>query len=117
MKTSEDISIFCAALLNQAVFSCFIEQILVAPYPRGCHLELGVKLKFSVGFFLFVCSFCLINVLCFRFKHNDRQSYAVSTIGGHLCAFVGIFTFGELQQRKGIKNSPQMCIASCFSHL
>eukprot|EP00928_Gymnodinium_smaydae_P013786 TRINITY_DN15000_c0_g2_i1.p1 TRINITY_DN15000_c0_g2~~TRINITY_DN15000_c0_g2_i1.p1 ORF type:complete len:565 (-),score=163.82 TRINITY_DN15000_c0_g2_i1:141-1835(-) len=110
---STTISIFCAVLLNEAVFSFFLKQILVAPWPRGLNLPLRYREKFVVGVTIFSMTFFLINYLCYRFSlhYKDRKEflYAVATIGGHLCAFAGIYTFGELQQKGIVADNVLKC--------
>lgn len=64
------ISIFCAVLLNQAISSFLLEQILPSPPPRG----LGVKEvththKVIVGTILFMVAFCLLNGMGWKFGH------------------------------------------------
>jgi len=95
---STTISIFCAVLLNQAIFSFAFDQILSSPFPRGLNMKVTDVHRLVVGLLVFFASFTSVNVFSFKAKGNKNHLYAIQVIGGHITAFAGITTFGNLQQ-------------------
>lgn len=93
---SATVSIFCAVLMNQAVRSFFLEQILPSPFPRGFHIKVQLREEVLVGALLFVTTFATTNWLCWRWRDHTRLVHAVEGIGSHLVAFAGVAFFGHL---------------------
>jgi len=97
---STTISIFCAVLLNQAIFGFLYEQVLPEPLPTGLGLghPISYKLKIVVGWCLMSLWWALLNVSMYRVKDDGISCYAYKNIVGHLTAFAAIETFGNMQQ-------------------
>lgn len=116
---STTISIFCAVLFNQAIFSFFLEQLLPAPWPRGLGIEVTYRWRLVVGLLIFTLHFTLLNVGAYKLRNLRGKGYlfALKTIGGHITAFAGITTFGSLQELGPFRTSISMSIlVMCFAN-
>jgi len=112
------ISIFAAVMMNASVFALICEQIIPSPFPRGFNLQ-AVKdehkdpnhaMYFIIGFFVVLFNFFVINWLCWKKKNNHHTLFGIESITGHLCAFSGIYCFGNLMELHWFGNSPWMAL-------
>ncbi|CAE8591080.1 unnamed protein product, partial [Polarella glacialis] len=94
---STTVSIFSAVLLNQAIRSIVLEQILCSPFPRGFNITITPTIEILVGLAQFVTCFTGVNVACWYFR-KSLVLHAVEVIGGHLTAFSGVAFFGHIQE-------------------
>lgn len=92
------ISIFCAVLLNEAVRSFFLEQILPSPFPRGFNIHVGHREHILVASFVFTCCFTTLSFAGWLLHDNHRYLFAVKGIGGHITGFAFIAAGGHWQE-------------------
>jgi len=91
---SDTMSVFCAVLLNQSLFSFFVEQLIEGKHPR----ILGVRdhrINGAFGCFVFVAFWAITVYMCWAARKADfeqQRLYATSHLGGHCIAFAGIYS-------------------------
>jgi hypothetical protein len=103
---SSTLSILCAVLINRATFSCIFDQIITGKPPYGLGLPRPPPLAdFAIGLVLLCIAFFGINVLLYHLQLDRNFMFAVRSMGGHITAFAGIFTFGSLQQARFARQS------------
>lgn len=111
------ISIFAAVMINASVFAILCEQVIPAPVPWGLgfdkvrdpHHDANHIMYFVIGIFVFCAGIAALNVLCSFFKRNHAKLFAIESITGHLCAFSGIYCFGNVMEIKFFKQ--HVCLA------
>ncbi|CAE8689740.1 unnamed protein product [Polarella glacialis] len=108
------VSIFCAVLLNQAIRSFILEQILPSPFPRGLSIKVTPTIEILVGLGLFVFFFAAVNVNCYLLRDSSFL-FAVEGIGGHLAAFSGVAFFGHMQEM--MEDSREMVAATFLASM
>jgi len=108
------VSIFCAVLLNQAIRSFILEQILPSPFPRGLSIKVTPTIEILVGLGLFVFFFVAVNVNCYLLRDSSFL-FAVEGIGGHLAAFSGVAFFGHMQEM--MEDSREMVAATFLASM
>mmetsp|Transcript_74694 Transcript_74694/g.139436 ORF Transcript_74694/g.139436 Transcript_74694/m.139436 type:complete len:695 (+) Transcript_74694:70-2154(+) len=99
---SSTLSIFMAVMINAAIFSLIVEQLVPAAPPKGLGLHLEghdeMLMNFIVGLIIYLIFLLTLSVLGYWCRENEEAIYTCNTIGGHLCGFAGIAFYGNWQE-------------------
>lgn len=94
-------SVYCAVLVNQAVFALVFDQLLVGKGGRGLGWEekdITATVAGLIGGAIFILAVLGLNFGCWFFRQNSLRLIAFSELWAHIAAWAGINAFGNLQQ-------------------
>jgi len=94
------VAVFCAVLVNQAVFSFIFDKLLTGQEGLGFGMrreEIGIFLTSAIGGGVFCWNLFWLNLGCWYYRDEPNKLMALALVGAHLVAWSGIEAFGNLQ--------------------